>query len=120
MCAAGAAIDSWRVPLRNARTVTFVVGDYDHDLHSSSIRFSVYYRLFWWQILATRLGVVKVDANGFIFLAGETLSHQMAIFRSTERTQISTVEDSTAMPLSAKLSNDASNLVYFTYLGAVG
>lgn len=99
----------------NDRTVTFSVGDYDHDLPLIIDPVLSYSGYFGGNFGEVALGV-KVDANGFIYLAGETLSRNWPFPLVGADTNFNGGRFN-GDAFVAKLSNDASNLVYFTYLG---
>jgi hypothetical protein len=104
----------------DAHTVAFAVGDYDHRLPlviDPILSYSTYFGgtaddIAW---------RVAVDTNGFVYVAGETLSVRFAAntpLSTTGAFQTNYAGGSyTGDAFVAKFSNDGSNLVYFTYLG---
>ena len=58
---------------------------------------------------------VAVDTNGFVYVAGETLSAKLATVGALQTNYTGGIYTGDAFV--AKFSNDGSNLVYCTYLG---
>ena len=106
----------------NPHTVAFTVGLYNHNLPlviDPVLYFSTYFGgnstdLAW---------ATAVDTNGFIYVAGQTLSIQtsatnLAPFSSTNAFQRNFAGGgTTGDAFIAKFDNQGSNLVYLTYLG---
>ena len=96
------------------RTVGFAIGDYDHSLPlviDPILSYSTYFGgtaddLAW---------KVAVDTNGFVYVAGETLSAKLATVGTFQTNYAGGTYTGDAFV--AKFSNDGSNLVYCTYLG---
>jgi hypothetical protein len=104
----------------DARTVAFAVGDYDRSLPlviDPILSYSTYFGgsgndTAW---------AVAVDTNGYVYMAGQTLSPQFAA--NTPLSTSGAFQTNYQGGLQAgdafvaKFSNNGSNLVYFTYLG---
>ena len=98
----------------DAHTVAFAVGDYDHSLPlviDPILSYSTYFGgaaddIAW---------NVAVDTNGFVYVAGETLSANLATAGAFQTNYAGGTYTGDAFV--AKFSNDGSNLVYCTYLG---
>jgi len=101
----------------DARTVTFSVGQYDHNLPLIIDPVLAYSGYFGGNFGDVALGV-KVDTNGFIYIAGETLSRKWPFPLVGADTNFNGGKFN-GDAFVAKLSNDASNpsLIYFTYIG---
>jgi hypothetical protein len=99
----------------NSRTVSFSVGNYDHDLPLIIDPILAYSGYFGGNFGDVALGV-KVDSSGFIYIAGETLSRKWPFPLVGNDTNFNGGRFN-GDGFVAKLSNDASNLVYFTYIG---
>ena len=98
----------------DARTVTFSVGQYDHNLPLVIDPILAYSGYFGGNFGDVALGV-KVDSGNFIYIAGETLSRKWPFPLSGANTNNGGRFNGDGFV--AKLSNDASNLIYFTYIG---
>jgi hypothetical protein len=104
----------------DAHTVGFGVGEYDHSLPlviDPILSYSTYFGgnaddIAW---------KVAVDTNGFVYVAGQTLSSQFAVntpLSTSGAFQTNYQGGSQAGDaFVAKFGNNGSNLVYFTYLG---
>jgi hypothetical protein len=98
----------------DAHNVAFAVGNYDRSLPlviDPVLSCSTY---FGGDDIDTA-SAVAVDTNGFIYVAGETLSPQLATAGAFQTNFAGGAENGDAFV--AKFSNDGSNLVYCTYLG---
>jgi hypothetical protein len=103
-----------------AHTVGFALNDYDHRMPlviDPILSYSTYFGgnaddIAW---------AVTVDTNGFVFVAGQTLSPQFAanVPLSTHGAFQTNYQGGSQAgdAFVAKFSNNGSNLVYFTYLG---
>ncbi len=109
--------------LVDARTVAFAVGDYDHD-QSLLIDPTLLYSTYFGGSAGDTAWAVKLDTNGFIYMAGQTFSPNYAA-----GAPISTAGafqpnyqggNLAGDAFVAKFSNLAQDLVYFTYLGGSG
>jgi hypothetical protein len=98
-----------------ANTVTFSVGTYDRELPLVIDPVLAYSGYFGGNFGDKALGV-KVDASGFIYIAGETLSRTWPFPLVGADTTFNGVRFN-GDAFVAKLSNDASTLEYFTYIG---
>jgi len=101
--------------LESARTVSFLLGQYDHNLPLIIDPILAYSGYFGGNFGDVALGV-KVDSSGFIYIAGETLSRKWPFPLVGNDTNFNGGRFN-GDGFVAKLSNDASNLVYFTYIG---
>ena len=103
--------------LRDSRTVGFKLGAYDHDWPLVIDPIFTYATYFGGNAGDTGLAI-KVDKNGAVYLAGETLSTQFppAATGSPVQSHMSGGVN-TGDAFVAKLDNTGSKLVYFTYLG---
>jgi len=99
----------------DARTVSFSVGQYDHSLPLIIDPVLAYSGYFGGNFGDVALGV-KVDSSGFIYIAGETLSRKWPFPLVGFDTNFNGGRFN-GDGFVAKLSNDASNLIYFTYIG---
>jgi hypothetical protein len=99
----------------DSRTVSFSVGNYDHDLPLIIDPILAYSGYFGGNFGDVALAV-KVDSSGFIYIAGETLSRKWPFPLVGNDTNFNGGRFN-GDGFVAKLSNDASNLVYFTYIG---
>src|SRR5439155_2963380 len=109
-----------RYRLKDARTIEFEVGEYDHDLPlviDPVLSYSTYCGGNGGDV-ALAVKVDKTGTNGFVYIAGETLSTQFPFpvppgaFQPTFRG--GSINGDAFI---AKLGNTATNLVYLTYLG---
>ena len=102
--------------LLDAHTVTFALGSYDRRLPlviDPILSYSTYFGGNNGDIAHA----IAVDTNGFIYVAGETLS---TIFTNVPAGGFQTNAhggSATGDAFVAKFDNSGSNLVYFTYLG---
>jgi len=104
----------------DACTAGFAIGDYDHGLPlviDPILSYSTYFGgnaddIAW---------KVAVDTNGFIYVAGQTLSSQFAANMSLSTPGAFQTKfqggSQAGDAFVAKFGNSGSNLVYFTYLG---
>jgi len=102
----------------DAHTVAFAIGDYNHSLPlviDPILSYSTYFGgnaddIVW---------KVAVDTNGFVYVAGQTLSSQFAVNPSLSGAFQTNYQGGLQAgdAFVAKFSNNGSNLVYFTYLG---
>lgn len=99
----------------DARTVTFSIGQYDRNLPLIIDPILAYSGYFGGNFGDVALGV-KVDSSGFIYIAGETLSRKWPFPLVGADTNFNGGRFN-GDGFVAKLSNDASNLIYFTYIG---
>ena len=98
----------------DAHTVGFDVGDHDRTqplVIDPILSYSTYFGgsaddIAW---------KVAVDTNGFVYVAGETLSAKLATVGAVQTNYAGGTWTGDAFV--AKFSNDGSNLVYCTYLG---
>ena len=98
----------------DAHTVAFAVGDYDRSqplVIDPILSYSTYFGgtaddIAW---------KVAVDTNGFVYVAGQTLSAKLATVGTFQTYYAGGTWTGDAFV--AKFSNDGSNLVYCTYLG---
>jgi hypothetical protein len=98
----------------DAQTVAFSVGKYDRAL-PLVIDPVLSYSTYFGGNSADEALAVAVDANGFIYIAGETLSAQFAAPGSFQTNfQGGTL---TGDAFVAKFGNAGTNLIYLTYLG---
>ena len=100
----------------DARTISFSVGNYDHDLPLIIDPVLTYSTYFGGNFGDTASGV-KVATNGFIYIAGETLSRKWPFTNFVGFDTNFNGGRFNGDAFVAKLSNDASNLIYFTYIG---
>ena len=108
--------------LINRHTVAFAIGKYDHQLPlviDPVLSFSTYFG----GNSSDNAWSIAVDTNGFIYIAGQTLSKQMsatnaAPFSTAGAFQMNLAGGGlTGDAFVAKFGNQGSNLVYLTYLG---
>jgi hypothetical protein len=109
--------------LQDARTVQFAVGEYDKNLPLIIDPLLNYATYFGGNAgdLALAVKVDKGSTNGFVYIAGETLSTQFAFpipAIAFQRTFGGGTISGDAFV--AKFGNYATNLVYMTYLGGSG
>ncbi len=103
--------------VKDSRTICFAVGPYDHDRPLIIDPVFSYATYFGGNGGDAGLAI-KVDGNGSVYLAGETLSTQFPSvaagnpFQSQFRGGTETGD-----AFIAKLDNTGSKLLYFTYLG---
>jgi hypothetical protein len=103
--------------LKDSRTICFAVGPYDHDRPLIIDPVFSYATYFGGNGGDTGLAI-KVDGNGLVYLAGETLSTQFpsAAAGNPFQSQFRGGTD-TGDAFIAKLDNTGSKLLYLTYLG---
>jgi hypothetical protein len=101
--------------IEDASTVTFSIGQYDRNLPLVIDPILAYSGYFGGNFGDVALGV-KVDSSGFIYIAGETLSRKWPFTLVGADTNFNGGRFN-GDGFVAKLSNDASNLIYFTYIG---
>jgi len=102
----------------DAHTVSFAVGDYDHNLPLviDPTLFLSCFTYFGGSLgTAAYKAKVAVDTNGFVYVAGSTLSPNLATAGAFQTNYAG--GPFTGDAFVAKFSNDGSNLVYCTYLG---
>ena len=104
--------------LDKADTVSFAVGDYDRKL-PLVIDPVLSYATYLGGSGADTAWAVAVDTNGFVYVAGDTLSAQLPTTPGAFQTNFQGGY-LTGDAFVAKFSNDGSNLVYLTYLGGGG
>jgi hypothetical protein len=101
--------------LADSKTVGFVVGPYDPHFPLIIDPILSYSSYFGGNGGDTGLAI-KVDANGSVYIAGETLSTQFQFSIPTNAFQ-RTFKGGKGDAFVAKLDNTGSKLIYFTYLG---
>ena len=107
-----------RYSLTTPQTVTFKLGDYDRELPlviDPVLSYSTFYGgngldVAW---------AVGVDTNGFVYVAGETMG-ALPTNPGTLTNQYHGAGKFKGDAFVAKFSNDASSLVYLSYLGGSG
>ena len=103
--------------LRDPKTVGFKVDDYDHEWALVIDPIFSYATYFGGNAGDTGLAI-KVDPNGAVYLAGETLSTQFPAAQSGNPFQSQNHGGAVSGDaFVAKLDNTGSKLLYFTYLG---
>jgi hypothetical protein len=106
--------------LQGPRTVRFNIGDYDHTLPLQIDPILTYSTYFGGNFGDEILGV-KLDTNGAVYVAGETVSTTFPFALPpggfTAGFQGGRINGDAFV---AKFDSGASNLVYFTYLGGFG
>jgi hypothetical protein len=106
--------------LEDPCTISFVVGPYDHDRPLVIDPIFSYATYFGGNGGDTGLAI-KVDRNGSVYLAGETLSTQLSSSIPGNPFQSQLHGGSvTGDAFIAKLDSTGSKLLYFTYLGGTG
>ena len=98
----------------DAHTVAFAVGDYDRRL-ALVIDPILSYSTYFGGTAGDIAYKVAVDTNGFVYVAGSTLSPNLATLGALQTNYAGGTYTGDAFV--AKFSNDGSNLVYCTYLG---
>lgn len=98
----------------DARTVAFNVGSFDTNL-PLVIDPVLSYSTYFGGTAADVAWKVAVDTNGFVYVAGQTLSAKLATVSAFQTNYAG--GSYTGDAFVAKFSNDGSNLVYCTYLG---
>ena len=98
----------------DAHTVAFAVGDYNHNL-PLVIDPILSYSTYFGATASTTAWKVAVDANGFVYVAGETLSANMSTPGAFQANLAggSYIGDAFV----AKFGYTDTNLIYCTYLG---
>jgi hypothetical protein len=99
--------------LVDARTIAFDVGKYDHQLPLVIDPILAYSTFFGGNSSATAWAIA-VDTNGFVYIAGQTLS---TVFYPSSFQPNFSGGTYAGDAFVAKFGNQASNLIYFTYLG---
>lgn len=105
---------------KDARTVAFSVGQYDQDLPLIIDPVLSYSTYFGGNFGDLALGVkvfTDTNQNSFVYLAGETLSRKFPFTNFVGSDPTFNGGKINGDAFVAKLSADASNLVYFTYIG---
>jgi len=106
--------------LEGGRTVRFKTGDYDHSL-PLRIDPLVNYSTYFGGNYGDEILGVKLDTNGAVYIAGETVSTSFGFPLPpggfTPTFQGGKINGDAFI---AKFDNTGSNLVYFTYLGGIG
>jgi len=106
--------------LLDARTVAFAIDKYNRDL-PLVIDPVLSYSTFFGGNSGDEALSVKVDSNGFVYMAGETLSTQFPTNAMPNGFQTNFAGGSiNGDAFVAKFNNTATNLVYLTYLGGSG
>ncbi len=98
----------------DAHTVAFTVGGYDQSL-PLVIDPILSYSTYFGGTASTTAWAVAVDTNGFVYVAGQTLSAQFATHGAFQTNYQGGSQTGDAFV--AKFGNNGTNLVYFTYLG---
>lgn len=108
--------------LINRHTVAFAIGKYDHQLPlviDPVLSFSTYFG----GNSSDAAWSIALDTNGFIYIAGQTLSKQMSATNAAPFSTAGAFQKNfagggtTGDAFVAKFGNQGSNLVYLTYLG---
>ena len=111
--------------LVGTRTAAFTVGKYDHHLPlviDPILSFSTYFG----GNSSDTAWSVALDTNGFIYVAGQTLSKQMSATNTAPFSTPGAFQTNfagggaTGDAFVAKFDNQGSNLIYLTYLGGNG
>jgi len=106
--------------LTGARTVRFIVGKYDHKLPlviDPILSFATYFG----GNSSDTAWSVALDTNGFIYVAGQTLSSKFPTNSQPSGYQTNFAGGgTTGDAFVAKFDNQGSNLIYLTYLGGNG
>jgi hypothetical protein len=112
--------------LVDGHTISFVVGSYDHSLPlviDPLLYYSTYFGGNAGEI-AWAVKLVKLDTNGYVYIAGQTFSSQVSNnvpLATPGAFQTSYNGGKLAGDaFVAKFDNFAKNLIYFTYLGGSG
>jgi Immunoglobulin domain/Immunoglobulin I-set domain/Beta-propeller repeat len=101
--------------LTGAHTVAFVIGQYDHGL-PLVIDPILSYSTYFGGNASDAAWSIAVDTNGFIYIAGQTLSGQFYPTPGAFQTNFAG-GGVTGDAFVAKFGNQGTNLVYLTYLG---
>jgi hypothetical protein len=104
--------------LLDGHTISFVVGSYDHSL-PLVIDPLLYYSTYFGGKYGDTAWSVKLDANGFVYVAGATLSPQF-LTNTPGAYQTNSGGSQTGDAFVAKFDNLGETLIYFTYLGGSG
>jgi hypothetical protein len=104
--------------LKDARTVTFAVGEYDPN-QPLIIDPTFSYSTFFGGNIGDAALALKVDRNGCVYIAGQTFSTQFPFAVPTNAFQTNFL-GGYRDAFVAKLDSTGTNLVYFTYLGGSG
>ncbi len=108
--------------LINRHTVVFAIGKYDHQLPlviDPVLSFSTYFG----GNSSDNAWSIALDTNGFIYIAGQTLSKQMSATNPAPFSTPGAFQTNfaggglTGDAFVAKFDNQGSNLIYLTYLG---
>jgi hypothetical protein len=106
--------------LVDARTVAFTIGKYDHKLPlviDPVLSFSTYFG----GNSSDTAWSIALDTNGFIYIAGQTLSSQFPTNSRPNGYQTNFAGGGlTGDAFVAKFDNQGTNLIYLTYLGGNG
>jgi hypothetical protein len=109
--------------LMDDRTVTFSVGEYDHDL-PLVIDPMLSYSTYFGGIGTDNAWAVAVDTNGFVYIAGQTTSTQSSSGKTLATPGAFQTNfqggSITGDAFVAKFDNLGTNLIYLTYLGGNG
>ena len=105
--------------LTDGQTVAFQIGDYDPDLPlviDPVLSYSTYFGA-----TGSEIGWdIAVDPNGFVYLAGETMSPDLFVTDGAFRTNYGGGSARGGDAFVAKLDNQCTTLSYLTYLGGSG
>jgi cysteine synthase len=106
--------------LVDAKTVAFTISAYDHNL-PLVIDPILSYSTYFGGTADDTAWKVAVDANGFVYVAGQTLSSQFAAGVPLSTPGVFQTNNNGGSyrgdAFVAKFTNNGSNLVYFSYLG---
>jgi hypothetical protein len=111
--------------LLDAHTVAFTVGRYDHTL-PLVIDPVLYFSTYFGGNASETAWSMALDTNGFIYVAGQTLSNQKSATNTTSFSTPGAFQTNfaggtlTGDAFVAKFDNQGSNLIYLTYLGGSG
>jgi hypothetical protein len=109
--------------LVDAHTVAFAVGNYDHSL-PLVIDPILSYSTYFGGNYGETAWAVKVDTNGFVYIAGQTFSSKFTnnVPLSTPGAYQTNYHGGMLAgdAFVAKFGNPGTNLIYFTYLGGSG
>ena len=114
-----------RYRLVDAHTVAFAIGEYNHQLPlviDPVLSFSTYFG----GNSSDTAWAIALDTNGFIYVAGQTLSTRMSATNAAPFSTPGALQTNYAGgslfgdAFVAKFDNQGSNLIYLTYLGGNG